>query len=240
MKLADKRLFTGFARDITERKRLEKEVLAISDREQGRIGQDLHDGLCQQLAGIALMSEVLEQKLGDTSKAAATRAGEIARHIREAITQTRNLARGISPVDIDAGGLMSALEELAGNIRTLFKVDCVFRCDTPVLLRDNAVSMHLFRIAQEAVSNAIKHGKARHIGIGLTAMTERIVLAVQDDGTGFAKDTARRKGMGLRIMSYRAGMIGGSLAIQKDIDGGTTVVCSVHKSATKAPAPKEP
>ena len=229
VKLADKRLFTGFVRDVTDRKRLEKEILEISELEQQRIGQDLHDGLCQQLAGIELMSQALEQRLGAKSRADAVRAGEIARHVRESIAHTRSLARGLSPVELDAKGLMSALQEMAANVEKIFGIQCVFRCGAPVLIHDNAVATHLFRIAQEAVSNSIKHGKATRIEIGLTALPERIMVAVRDNGAGFPKVPGR--GMGLRIMNYRAGVIGGSLAIQKEESGGTTVVCSVRRSA---------
>src|SRR6185369_14489795 len=155
VKLAGRRLFTGFVRDITERKRLEKEILETSDREQRRIGQDLHDGLCQQLAGIELMSQVLEQNLAGKSKAAAGRVGQIASHVRDTIVHTRSLARGLSPVTLESEGLMSALHELAANTTKLFNVTCHFRCDPPVLLNDQSMASQLFRIAQEAVSNAI-------------------------------------------------------------------------------------
>src|SRR5207247_1436366 len=148
VKLEERRLFTGFVRDITERKRLEKEILEISDREQRRIGQGLHDGLCQHLAGIELMSQVLEQNLAKKSEASATQAGRIARHVREAISQTRMLARGLSPVSIEANGLMSALEELAATITELFHIECLFESKEPILISDNAVATHLYRITQ--------------------------------------------------------------------------------------------
>ncbi len=214
-------------RDITERKRLEKEILEISDREQRRIGQDLHDGLCQHLAGIELMSQVLEQKLTSRSRTDAARVGEIAGHVREAISQTRLLARGLSPVTLESEGLMSALEELASNTKKMFNVDCRFECRSPVLVDDHAIATHLFRIAQEAVSNAIKHGKAAHITIQLEERRGKAVLAVTDDGTGFADVMPKAKGMGLRIMQSRAGMIGGTLVTQNRPAGGATVICSV-------------
>src|SRR6266542_2846028 len=153
----------GTGIDVTERKRLEKEILEISNREQQRIGQDLHDGLSQQLAGIELMCEVLQQKLAAKSKAEAGRVSEIARHVREAITHTRNLARGLSPVQLDANGLMSALQELAVNVEKMFKIECRFQCDEPILVQNNEAVTHLYRIAQEAINNAIKHGKANRI-----------------------------------------------------------------------------
>lgn len=233
VRLADRRLFTGFVRDISERKRLEKEILEISDREQRRIGQDLHDGLCQQLAGIELMSQVLEQKLSARSKREAALAGDIARHVRNAIVSTRLLARGLSPVTLESEGLMSALQELAANTRKMFRVRCRFECASPVLVHDHGAATQLYRIAQEAVSNAIKHGKASTILISLKDAGERNVLAIKDDGVGLPKQISK-KGMGLRIMQYRAGMLGGAAMVQRDLDGGTSVVCSVPRTRLSA------
>jgi two-component system CheB/CheR fusion protein len=227
--LAGRRLFTGFVRDITERKRLEKEILETSDREQRRIGQDLHDGLCQQLAGIELMSQALEQNLAATSKTGAERVGQIAGHIREAINHTRLLARGLAPVTLESDGLMAALHELAGNTKKIFNVNCAFRCDPPVLLEDQAVASQLFRIAQEAVSNAIRHGKATEILVQLGDKRGKIVVTVSDNGKGFPKAIPMRKGMGLRMMQSRAGMIGGTLVLDNNSDGGARVICTASR-----------
>ncbi len=223
VRLADRRLFTGFIRDITERKRLEKEILEISEREQRRIGQDLHDGLCQHLAGIELMSQVLEQKLARRSKAAAARAGDIAKNVRDAIGHTRLLARGLSPVTLESEGLMSALQELALNTEKIFHVTCRFDCHPPVLVSDYPAATHLFRLAQEAVSNALKHGKAKRIFIRLKEERGRLALSIVDNGSGIPAQIPKSKGMGLRIMQSRAGMIGGTLAIERNAVGGTSV-----------------
>ena len=227
VRLAEQRLFTGFIRDITERKRLEKEILEISEREKRRIGHDLHDGLCQHLAGVEMMSQVLEQKLASRSPDAARRAGEIAKNVREAISQTRSLARGLSPVTIESEGLMSALQELAENTGKIFSVSCRLDCDPPVSVADHAVATHLFRLAQEAVANAIKHGRAKKISILLAADRGRVILKVDDDGTGFSAEIFKSKGMGLRIMQSRVGMMDGTLAIERNPDGGASVICSV-------------
>ena len=213
--------------DISEHRRLEQEVLRISELEQRRIGQDLHDGLCQHLAGIELMTQALEQKLQQNAKSVAPRAAEIAAQVRESIRQTKQLARGLSPVALEDNGLMSALHELAANITSMFRVNCTFRCEVPVLLENNALATHLFRIAQEAVSNANRHGHAKNIEIVLQKMPERIVLLVNDDGIGLPEAAGSGHGMGLRIMQYRAGMIRGSFGVQRRAAGGTTVVCSV-------------
>ncbi len=219
------------ARDITERKRLEREILEISDREQRRIGHDLHDGLCQHLAGIELMSQVLEQKLTPRSKDAAKRAGDIAKNVREAIGQTRSLARGLSPVTLESEGLTSALHELAVNTEKLFNVECRFDADSDVSVPNHAVATHLFRLAQEAVSNAIKHGKAKRISIHLKADPGRLYLAVNDSGRGMPAEIPNPKGMGLRIMQSRVGMIGGTLTIERNAGGGTSVICSAPNNS---------
>lgn len=219
----DRRLAAG----EQERRKLEQQILEISERERRRIGQDLHDGLGQHLAGIELMTQALEQKLEGKSKSEATQAAKISQHVRDAIRQTRALARGLSPVELDASGLMSALHELVANVREMFRVECVFRCDRPVLIRENAVATHLFRIAQEAVSNAIKHGKASRIEITLIESPEAVMLEVTDNGTGIPPDVSNSSGMGLRIMRYRSDVIGGSFNIGRGASGGTTVTCSI-------------
>jgi len=218
------------ARDITERKRLQKEILEISEREQRRIGQDLHDGLCQHLAGIEMLAQVLAQKLHAKSKAGSARATEIAKAVREAIGHTRLLARGLSPVTLESEGLMSALAELALNTEKIFRIQCVFDCKEVVKYNDYAACTHLFRIAQEAVSNAIKHGKAQKIVITLRDQPDHVALSVRDNGQGFQKKASGAQGMGLRIMRTRMGMMGGSLAVGDNSDDkGVTVACLVPK-----------
>lgn len=222
-------------RDITERKCLEKELLEISDQERRRLGQDLHDGLCQHLAGIELMGQVLQQKLAAKSKADSARAADIARHVREAISQTRALARGLTPVTLESEGLASALQELAANTEKMFGLVCVVECAGAVVVSAPATLTHLYRIAQEAVSNAIKHGKASQVRIRLESSPERTVLSVTDNGSGFPAGAPKSKGMGLRIMQYRASMIGGVLSLNRNPAGGSSVVCSVY-SRTAQPA----
>ncbi|HXT42410.1 MAG TPA: PAS domain S-box protein [Candidatus Angelobacter sp.] len=230
VRLADRCMFTGFVRDITERKRLEREILEASNREQRRIGQDLHDGLSQQLAGIELMCGVLEQKLAVKARAEADRAGEIARHVREAIAHTRRLARGLSPVQLEANGLMSALQELAPNVERMFMIECRFQYDEPILIQNNAAATHLYRIAQEAINNAIKHGKAKKILIAFRTMGDKHCLLISNDGARFPGEAKQSQGMGLRIMEYRAGEIGASLQIQGGDGPGTTVTCAFDKN----------
>jgi PAS domain S-box-containing protein len=218
----------GFLQDVTEHKMLEQEILQISEHEQSRIGHDLHDGLCQHLAGIEFRLLGIRQKFEAQSTEQAADLIELARLVREGIDQTRTLARGLSPVILDQDGLMDALRELANNTEQTFEICCSFHCPAPVFVEDNAVATHLYRIAQEAVRNAIQHGKAKLVVINLLIQNDLIVLWVKDDGIGFPKKPHKHQGMGLRIMQYRASMVAGSLTVQPDRDGGTSVICSLH------------
>ncbi len=214
-------------REIAERERLEKELLHISEREQRRIGHDLHDNFCQHLTSTAMAGQVLREKLEARSAAEAVDAGKLIGLVEEGIAMARELARGLSPVELEAEGLMSALQELAAGISKWSKVNCVFECDTPVLMYDANAAIQLYRIAQEAVSNAIRHGKAKNIVIGLDENEGRIVLNVEDDGVGVPDDWQARQGLGTRIMSHRAAMIGGIFSMEPNLTGGTLVQCSV-------------
>lgn len=213
-----------FVRDITHRTELEREILQIAERERQRIGRDLHDDLCQQLTGIEFLSHSLASQLQKSSGHGVERAREIAQMVRDAITHTRELAHGLSPMRL---GLQQTLHELAVRTRKLFHVDCRFRCKKAILSEDDAVNIHLYRIAQESVSNAIKHGKARRIDIELARQGNKLVLAVRDFGGGMPANAQERGGMGLRVMQYRAGVIGGNLTVEPNPRGGTTVICAV-------------
>ena len=222
----------GIANDILkdemiERKRLEKSILEISEREKGRIAQDLHDGLGQHLTGVAFLSKVLERKLIEKSAPDASDAAKIARLVNQAINQTRELARGLLPVESGSKGLMSALQHLASEVEELFHISCLFRVDQDVLIRDIDLATHLYRIAQEAVTNAIKHGQSRQIVIVLSHDRDKVLLSIQDDGVGFTGRLENKEGMGIRTMNYRANMIGALLDIQKNPAGGTVVICTL-------------
>lgn len=215
----------GIVRDTTRRKRLEREILEISGREQRRIGQDLHDSLCQHLAGIGFMSKVLERKTATQQPIRSEDVLEIVELLDQAITLTRGFARGLNPVRLEADGLMMALIELAANVEKLFGVACRFECDKPVLLSDNAVASHVYRIAQEALNNAIKHGKADIITIALKQEGESCLLTIKDNGVGIGSTQSQGKGMGLSIMQYRASMIGAQVEIKAPGAGGTLIRC---------------
>jgi PAS domain S-box-containing protein len=211
--------------DITERKHLEKAILDISAREQRRIGQDLHDGLGQHLTGIAFMTKVQEQKLKEQNLPYAVDAEKIVKLVNEAIHKTRELARGLSPVVSEAHGLMSALQQLSAEVEGVFGVSCQLQCEAPVLIYDVGVATHLYHISQEAINNAIKHGKATKIEIGLSASDNRGLLTIHDNGSGYTKIPGHGTGMGHHIMSHRAKMIGGTLDIEPHDPHGTVVRC---------------
>jgi signal transduction histidine kinase len=212
--------------EMRKRQALEKELLAVGERERQRIGHDLHDSLCQHMTGTALAGQVLGEKLAAKSLLEEKDALQVVGLIEEGITLARNLARGLAPVELEAEGLMAALRELARTTKERFKIDCHFVSPNTVLIDDPAVATHLFRIAQEAVSNAIKHGRAKRVNITLSAEGDDVHLEVSDDGKGFCAPSPDDKGMGLHIMQHRAAMIGATLTIQKR-PPGTVLVCKL-------------
>jgi signal transduction histidine kinase len=196
--------------DITDRNRLEQAVLEVSNSEQRRIGQDLHDGLGQHLTGVAFLSKVLEQQMLERSLPEAAEVGKIVKLVNEGIRNTRELARGLVPVWKDSFGLMNALSHWANEVEDLFGIACTFECELPVAIEDQNTSNRLYRIAQEAVHNAIKHGKSRRITITLATSFNNVLLTIRDYGTGMPKER-NHSGMGLDIMRYRSGMSGASI-----------------------------
>jgi signal transduction histidine kinase len=215
----------ALTREIAEREHLQRALLAVSEREQRRIGRDLHDGLCQQLAATALTCQVLQEELAEKDLPEAVRAQKVVELIQESIYLSRQSARGLDPVAMDAAGLMMALEEYSANTTRLFRIACDFECESPVLIHDPEAAEHLFRIAQEAVRNAVVHAQPRHIRIGLETVETGLELRVEDDGVGIAKSRPSRTGMGLRIMAQRARLIGAAFAIEGSAAGGTVVTC---------------
>jgi signal transduction histidine kinase len=217
----------ALTQEMAERARLEKEILEVSEREQRRIGRDLHDGLCQHLTGTALAGQVLREKLGAERPGEAADVNRIIELIEEGILMARDLARGIHPVDMEAEGLMAAFQELAANISKWSKIACVFEHDSPVLIEDATTATHLYRIAREAVSNAIQHGKASRIVITLSEQNSRVTLTVEDDGVGLAEGWEKSQGLGTRIMAHRARMMGAAFAMDLNPTGGTLVKCTL-------------
>jgi two-component system, LuxR family, sensor kinase FixL len=227
-------LHLSILRDVTDRRNLEREIQEISEREQRRLGQDLHDGLGQSMTGIAFLAKVLQQKLQAKHAGEAEAAGNIANLINEALSQTRRLSRGLCPVDLETNDIEAALEQLAENLRSVFGIKCELRCDPRLNISDNEVAVHLYRIAQEATSNAIKHGQAKTICVDLTARNSRLKLRVADDGDGFPEKPQKNKGMGLRVMHHRARIIGATISVREPPEGGVVVTCSLKRSQALA------
>ena len=216
---------------VAEKRELEKNILEISDREQVRIGQDLHDGLCQQLVSAAFSANLLQEKLARDSTAGARDANLIAEMIDDAITQARNLARGLYPTRLETEGLEMALRELASTMSRRFNVSCSVECQAPIARCKPSAGIHLYRIAQEAVTNAAKHARSQHIVISLVAAAGRVKMIIEDDGIGIANVPLNPAGMGLRIMEYRARMIGATFMIHNLPQRGTTITCKLDEKS---------
>jgi signal transduction histidine kinase len=218
-------------KEIHERTRLQKELLETSERVQRRIGYDLHDGLGQHLTGTALAGQVLGQKLAGQSLPEAAEADRVVELIEEAIELTRTLARSLHPIEIQTGRLADNFQELAASASDRFKVSCQFECHPAAPLpgmNDVNVATHLYRIAQEAITNAVRHGKARHINVRLDSTDKEIVLTIIDDGIGLPENARNGDGLGLRIMAYRASMIGATFNIERLFSlYGTRVTCTL-------------
>jgi signal transduction histidine kinase len=215
---------------VSELKRLEKQVMDIGDRERQKIGQDLHDDLCPHLIGVEGLGKVLVRKLSSKAREEARLAGKITGLVKDAITKTRRLARGLCPVYLVDRGLESSLRELTAATESVFGVACRFVCRVPARIRDNLVATHLFHIVQEAVHNAVRHGQATAITVTMDGDDNRMQLSVEDNGIGIPEDL-ETEGMGLRIMGFRANMIHAVLDIQPLETGGTRVRVSLGSPA---------
>ena len=222
------------ARDITEHKWLEQEILVAASAERRRIGQDLHDGLGQQLAGIALLSRALQQRVAARDARAAEEARAIMDLANQAVSQSRALARGLCPVELTEDGLVDALRGLAADTEKIFGIPCEFRCETPAPVADSAVATHLYYITQEAVNNAVKHSRAGTITVSLSGGADGVSVRVRDDGVGMPEDADKTAGLGLRTMRYRADAIGAFLDIRSVPPRGTIVRCYVRRPKAEA------
>jgi signal transduction histidine kinase len=213
--------------DVAQRERMEKEALDVSEREQRRIGQDLHDGVCQQLTGISLLSRSLQSRLDGQ---AAADAGQVTRLINDCIEQTRRVTRGLHPVPDEPAGLQLALNELARSVSATTGVACHFECPAPVPVPDQNAATNLYRIAQEAVQNALRHAEAKRIAVTLQADEDSVTLSVTDDGRGLPAHRSGR-GLGLEIMSYRAHTLGAEIQIGPNAGGGTVMTCTMPRAS---------
>jgi PAS domain S-box-containing protein len=229
---AQLRYIISMVEDINQRKQLEREILEISGRERRTIGHDLHDGLSPLLNGIACKAKALEQDLGPGS-AAGRAVREIALLLNDASIQARSLAHGLVPFELETHGFVFAMNRLASETKKLFGIGCRFESDVAQVNLEPIVELHLYRITQEAINNAIKHGKARQVVVKFSLQSGQLCLTIRDDGIGLAMATHANgsdRGMGLQIMRYRAKSIGGGLEVCACADRGTEIVCRVHNA----------
>jgi PAS domain S-box-containing protein len=218
-------VIAAIIRDAREHRRIEREAMDAADREQQRIGMDLHDVVGQTLTGAAMLGTTLQRKLAAQALPEAEQAGRITRLILEATNQARELARGLCPITDGPEGLRAALAELARSTRELYAIDCTVRSSPDALVEDSTVAGQIYFIAREAVSNAVRHGQARTVRIHLRPADHGLELRVEDDGAGFSQDAHDKGGLGFRTMRYRAAVIGAQLSLEQNRAGGVTVRC---------------
>ena len=212
---------------------MEREVIEINDRERSRLGQDLHDGICQQLVSIAFATDLLRRDLIAKSPGEAVRAAKINALLDSAITQARNLSHALCPVNLAGDGLAVALRALAGGVSHSSGVVCGADCSETVFIHDYAVATHLYRIAQEAVQNAIKYANPTQILIRLAQNGNTILLSITDNGLGSDAGEERNFGIGLSIIKYRTRMAGGRVQVQQSSSGGTIISCTFQQKRTR-------
>jgi len=213
--------------EMEERQRLEHETLDLSERERQTFGHELHDVVCQELTSIAIAGHLLAKKLQDIDPAEAENAREIAAMVDRALTKTRSVARGFFTAGFDVMGLAEALQEAARNIEERSGIHCEVKWQENLVILNEDVVMHFFRIAQEAIQNAVKHAEPTRIEVSLRRIDEAIRLTIEDNGKGLSPSKKQTKGLGLRIMTYRAGIIGGELKIENPSTGGTRIICVI-------------
>jgi len=223
--LKDVRVVLSIARDIAERREAEQMVVKASEKEARRIGQELHDVLCQDLASMKMLASLLKTTLKSEAPEVKRDIELISRMASTAVTRARSLCEGLFPSELEKEGLAPALKQLAVNQEELFQVQCSFTDNYRKDILDKSVELHLYRIAQQAVNNAIMHGRAKHISITLAQKGPGIVLTIKDDGNGMAASSSKNNGMGLLIMHHRARIIGAVLTISSSKNSGTMVEC---------------
>jgi signal transduction histidine kinase len=214
--------------EMAERARLDREIGTVADRERRRLGQELHDTLCQHLTGIALTAETLRENLAMRAAPEVSEADKVVRYLEEGIDLTRNLARGFFSPELDVEGLGVALQGLAENMSERFQIPCQVELDESVAVTNSNTATHLYRIAQEAVMNAIKHARASRIEIRLGGTGDGVALEISDDGVGFEERISQPQGLGLRLMSHGAALIGADFRILRNMPRGTTVSCKLN------------
>jgi signal transduction histidine kinase len=222
--------------EMERTRQLEEAIVRISEREQMRIGQDLHDGICQHLAAVDCAVECLRHDLEEKDLPEAAAAAAIQTQINRTMSEARDLARGIFPVQLQEEGFLAALQELVATMNRLHRLPVTLNVHGDIRIPDPQVGMHLYRIAQEALSNASKHANAREVKIDLRNEAGAIELTVSDDGVGLKKNGHVPAGMGLQTMQYRSRSLGGEIAFEDNPGGGLRVHFAVRHPAEPTPA----
>jgi signal transduction histidine kinase len=222
-------------REMSERGRLEREIIDLSERQQRRFGQELHDVVCQELTGVAIAAHLLVRKLAAAEHEEMTHARELAYMADHALETTRSVARGFFTAGFDGAGLAEALREMARRVESQNHIVCVVRWEEKLTITNEDIVIHLFRVAQEAVHNAVKHAGASRIEVSLKLEKEMLELVIEDDGKGLPPPKERGKGLGLRIMAHRAGLIGAEFKMEHPDRRGTRAVCRVPIDKLQGP-----
>lgn len=218
--------FQAVVHDVTELKYLRRQLLDAADQERARLGRELHDGLCQNLAGIAALGAALSRRLAISGAAAcSTDLTEIGTLLSHAVVHVRDLAHGLCPAALRSSGIANALQTLADNVQALFGVTCVFEGQQACPPLEAETALHLYRITQQAVHNALSHGRASRIEIALGAVGMEGFVHIRDDGTGLPDPDLVQRSLGMQSMAYRATLIGGALTVQRNAPQGTQVTC---------------
>ncbi|EKD41910.1 MAG: Multi-sensor signal transduction histidine kinase [uncultured bacterium] len=223
-------------KEIIERKKIENQVLEIAQKEQRRFGAQLHDGLCQELTGILMYVKGLARKMEQAQHLEITELNKISDMLHDAIRQARDTARGLYPGELEGTSLMLCFQALISRTQTLTGISCQFHCPQSIVINDNNIATHLYRIAQEGINNAVTHGKAKKIEMSLIKSKESITFTLKDDGIGFVSNGNQPKGIGLHIMKYRAHMMDASFMVKHNLPHGVTLQC-ILKNPQRKTAP---
>jgi signal transduction histidine kinase len=215
--------------DITERKTLAKKLSEASTLERRKIGQDIHDGLCQMLSGIRFMASALQCELECCGSHLAKDAEDIVDHMKTALTMLRGLIQGLCPMGIEPQDLINSLKNLSGNIETVYKIKCNFCYDDSIIFSDYETANHLFLIAHESLYNAVKHSCCDAMDVSLLKKGKNIILSVKDNGLGIPPDLGSCKGMGIKIIRNRAMEIRGILSIHSEEGSGTSITVTIDE-----------
>ena len=214
-----------------ERSRLEQRIAEVGEEERRQLGREIHDGLCQQLTAALLRSSALQEQLTGQGRPEAAHAERLVLLVKQTLDDAYGISKGFSPVGMEPGDLVAALQTMTHRICDEFALACEFFHEGDLTLGGPPVAMHLYRIAQEAVTNAAKHAGAKKVTVWLVQSRDSIALTVKDDGVGKNENAMSPGGMGLSIMAYRAQAMGGTLSISRAESGGTVVTCTVPMAA---------